>query len=291
MSAEAESPYTICLRVADGSVALRARREDLRRVAERVYARVLTEPGPATAWGEIAGGVFVADGVERVLPHWNDHSTIEGSLEAIQALIAWGFSRERKVIAIRGAAIARDDRCVALVGTPVTGKTTLALAAVAAGWRILADEYVVIDPRTGIVHAYPKRPLLRSQSLALLPWCRAEALETALTVRWKNHSEVTYHGVDLDRLFGRAVWTSQAELTAIVCLLRGEHETPPGDVAAYAAQFARTLVTGSSGGDRMVQGLALARGWPCFTLLRDDPARMLAALDDHLQRAPMRAGP
>lgn len=277
--------YAVCLRIVDGTVALRADRAVVRDVAERVYGRLLSEPDDATGWARIRAGVFVAGGVERILPHWGDASSVEGALEALQALVAWGFLLERRVTALRGAAVARGVGAVALVGAPTAGKTTLALRAVAAGWQMLADEYVVIERATGQVCAYPKYPLLRSHALELLGVYDAAALEGALRVDWAGRTGVTYHGVDLDRLFGRQVWGTRAELREIIFL----DEPLTGDPTACAVRLARSMLTGGSGGERIVEAMALARRWPCRAIERGAPAAMVAALEHPVtarQRSP-----
>ena len=277
--AAAGGEYAVCLRIADGTVGLRTDRAVVRDVAERVYGRLLSEPDDVTGWARIRAGVFVGGVAERVLPHWGDAAGIEGALEAMQALIAWGFTLEHRVIAVRGAAVARGAWGVALIGAPTAGKTTLALCAVAAGWTMLADEYVVIERASGRLRSYPKYPLLRSHTLDLLGAYDAAALDDALRVEWAGRAGVTYHGVDIDRLLGRQVWGAQAALREIV-YLGGEDEEPAGgDPATCAVRFARAMLTGGSGGDRIVDAAALARRWPCRVIQRAAPAAMIAALE------------
>ncbi|TAM76626.1 hypothetical protein EPN44_04720 [bacterium] len=280
MNAAADGEYAICLRIVDGTVGLRTDRTVVRDVAERVYGRLLSEPDDATGWARIRGGVFVGGGAERILPHWGDVTSVEGALEAMQALVAWGFLLERRVTAVRGAAVARGAWAVALVGAPTAGKTTLALCAVAAGWKMLADEYVVIDRASGRVRAYPKYPLLRSQALDLLGTYDAAALDDALRVEWAGRAGVTYHGVDLDRLFDRRVWGAGAALREIVFLGCAGDEPVAGDPTACAVRLARSMLTGGCGGDRIVEAMALARRWPCRVIERAAPAAMVAALED-----------
>ncbi|TAM92683.1 hypothetical protein EPN42_00380 [bacterium] len=275
----ADGKYAVCLRIADGTVGLRTDRAEVRDVAERVYGRLLSEPDDATGWARIRAGVFVGGAAERVLPHWGDAARIEGALEAMQALVAWGFTLEHRVIAVRGAAVARGTWGVALVGAPTAGKTTLALCAVAAGWTMLADEYVVIERASGRLRAYPKYPLLRSQTLDLLGGYDAAALVGALRVEWAGRAGVTYHGVDLDRLFGRQVWGANAALREIVFLGGEDGEPAAGAPPTSAVRLARVMLTGGSGDDRVVDAAALARRWPSRVIERAAPAEMIAALD------------
>ncbi|MDE2572643.1 MAG: hypothetical protein KGM44_09000, partial [bacterium] len=73
----------VCVRIVDGSVAMRTQREEVHTVAERVYGRLTVAPDADTAWGRVEGGALLAEGREYILPHWNGGAALEGALEAM----------------------------------------------------------------------------------------------------------------------------------------------------------------------------------------------------------------
>lgn len=54
---------------------------------------------------------------------------------------------ERGRFVLHGAAIRRGDTTLLVIGESGTGKSTLTFVASRAGWRVLADDMVVVDPR------------------------------------------------------------------------------------------------------------------------------------------------
>ncbi len=66
---------------------------------------------------------------------------------------------ERGRFVLHGAAIRRDHTTLLVVGDSGTGKSTLAFAARAAGWRVLGDDMVVVEPGdTPSVRGIPRVP-------------------------------------------------------------------------------------------------------------------------------------
>jgi hypothetical protein len=66
-------------------------------------------------------------------------------LEDLAALgVTWLLAPHGRFI-LHGGALARDDRAVLVIGNTGAGKSTLAAAALEAGWPVLADDQVVLD--------------------------------------------------------------------------------------------------------------------------------------------------
>ncbi|MEA2451377.1 MAG: hypothetical protein QOG04_87 [Actinomycetota bacterium] len=69
---------------------------------------------------------------------------------------------------LHSAVLARDEGCVLVVGGSRSGKTTLSLALVESGWRLMSDDVALIHMNTGRVHPFPKPLAIRDEVL----WAR-----------------------------------------------------------------------------------------------------------------------
>ena len=70
-------------------------------------------------------------------------------------------------VALHAAALARNDQCVLLVGSPGAGKTTLAIALTKAGFELLADDVTLLDEH-GLVTGVPLPFTAKATSWPLL---------------------------------------------------------------------------------------------------------------------------
>ncbi len=78
------------------------------------------------------------------------------------------------------AACAATERRTVIIAAPWGhGKSTLAAGLAARGWSLLSDDLVPIDPRAGIIHAFPRLPMVRQNSGRVLS--RDELLHVAKT--------------------------------------------------------------------------------------------------------------
>jgi HprK-related kinase A len=82
----------------------------------------------------------------------------------------WALAtRLHQFLLIHAAVVERDGSAVALVGPPGTGKSTLCAALVSTrGWRLLSDEFLILDPRTGAAHPLPRPIALKDESIGVL---------------------------------------------------------------------------------------------------------------------------
>lgn len=88
------------------------------------------------------------------------------------ALFEWGLNWavvetcQEKLI-FHAAVLARDGRAILLPGLPGAGKSTLTVALVAAGWKLLSDELALVDTATGLVTGLPRPVSLKGPSIAI----------------------------------------------------------------------------------------------------------------------------
>ncbi|WP_448501344.1 HprK-related kinase A [Sphingomonas sp.] len=90
---------------------------------------------------------------------------------------------QRRYLLLHASCVERDGRAVLMTGISGAGKSTLAALMMARGWRLMGDEFALVDPETGLVHAFPRLVSLKNESVAVVeralpqgrfgPWQRA----------------------------------------------------------------------------------------------------------------------
>lgn len=82
----------------------------------------------------------------------------------------------RGYLLLHASGVERDGRAVLMTGISGAGKSTLAALLMARGWRLMGDEFILIDPATGMAHAFPRLISLKNEAIgvaeALLPNAR-----------------------------------------------------------------------------------------------------------------------
>jgi len=81
----------------------------------------------------------------------------------------------RRYLLVHASCVERDGRAVLMSGESGAGKSTLATLLAARGWRFMGDEFALIDPATGLVHAFPRLISLKNQGIAAAIAARPEA--------------------------------------------------------------------------------------------------------------------
>ena len=87
-------------------------------------------------------------------------------------LVEWGlnfciYSSRHEYLILHAAVVERGGRALILPGKPGAGKSTLCAALVAAGWRLMSDEFALVRPADGLVVAVPRPISLKNESIAL----------------------------------------------------------------------------------------------------------------------------
>lgn len=75
---------------------------------------------------------------------------------------------ERRFLLLHAASVEKDGRGLILTGESGSGKSTLSALLSAQGWRFMGDEFVLLDPETGLMHPFPRPISLKNESIAVL---------------------------------------------------------------------------------------------------------------------------
>jgi HprK-related kinase A len=75
---------------------------------------------------------------------------------------------QRRYLLLHASTVERDGRCVLMTGVSGSGKSTLSALLMARGWRLMGDEFALLDPETGLVHAFPRLISLKNQSVSVM---------------------------------------------------------------------------------------------------------------------------
>jgi hypothetical protein len=162
---------------------------------------------------------------------------------------------------LRGTAVGRAGQAVLLLSRPNAGKTLLAVALVARGAWLLADELVPLDPADLLVAPFPKSLRLRREALGLLG---IDLAHPALLPFRAGDGAIEWRA-EPGGLFGARSSRVAADVGALVFL------EPRGDASA-------------NGGDRDRSGVEDASAMPRLEPLR--PREALARLAAQLHRTP-----
>lgn len=106
----------------------------------------------------IAGDHWLADAAPMALAH--------GLLAAemgmnLQMALGW-----RRHLLLHAACVERDGRALVITGESGSGKSTLAALLGERGWRLLGDEFALLDPHSGAIHPFPRLVSLKNAAIA-----------------------------------------------------------------------------------------------------------------------------
>ncbi|TFI59192.1 HprK-related kinase A [Sphingomonas parva] len=74
---------------------------------------------------------------------------------------------QKRYLLLHAGSVERDGRALILTGHSGAGKSTLAALLGERGWRFMGDEFALLDPATGLLHAFPRAISLKNAALAL----------------------------------------------------------------------------------------------------------------------------
>jgi HprK-related kinase A len=75
---------------------------------------------------------------------------------------------ERRLMLLHAASVEKAGKVVILTGESGSGKSTLAAMLGEAGWRLMGDEFALIDPETGQAFPFPRPVSLKNEAIAAM---------------------------------------------------------------------------------------------------------------------------
>ncbi|MBO9712703.1 HprK-related kinase A [Sphingomonas sp.] len=109
---------------------------------------------------EIGGDYLLADAAPLPLA--------QGLLAAEMGMNLQMALGQRRYLLLHASAVERDGKALLMTGLSGAGKSTLAALLSARGWRLMGDEFALIDPATGLAHAFPRLVSLKNESVAVV---------------------------------------------------------------------------------------------------------------------------
>jgi HprK-related kinase A len=82
---------------------------------------------------------------------------------------------QRRYLLLHASVVERDGRALLMTGISGAGKSTLAALLSARGWRLMGDEFALLDPATGLIHAFPRLVSLKNAAIDVVSQALPEA--------------------------------------------------------------------------------------------------------------------
>ncbi len=105
-------------------------------------------------------------GGDYMLPEAAPLPLRQGLLAAEMAMNLQMALGARRYLLLHASAVERDGRALLMTGISGAGKSTLATLLAAKGWRFMGDEFALLDPATGLIHAFPRLISLKNAAIA-----------------------------------------------------------------------------------------------------------------------------
>jgi HprK-related kinase A len=104
-------------------------------------------------------------GGDFVLPDAAPLPLPQGLLAAEMAMNLQMALGQRRYLLLHASTVERDGRALLMTGLSGAGKSTLAALLGARGWRLMGDEFALVDPATGLIHAFPRLVSLKNAAI------------------------------------------------------------------------------------------------------------------------------
>ncbi|ATE66707.1 HprK-related kinase A [Rhizorhabdus dicambivorans] len=132
---------------------------------EEGMATVTARIGPPRPWRRWLHPQVAIEG-DHVLPDTVPMALRHGLLAIEMAMNMQVALGERRFLLVHAAAVERGGKALILPGDSGSGKSTLAALLGEAGWRLMADEFVLIDLATGLAFPFPRAISLKNSAIA-----------------------------------------------------------------------------------------------------------------------------
>ena len=105
---------------------------------------------------------------DYVLPNASPLALKHGLLAAEMGMNLQMALGQRRFLLLHASGVERDGLALLMTGESGAGKSTLAALLGERGWRLLGDEFALLDPETGLLHPFPRAVSLKNESIALI---------------------------------------------------------------------------------------------------------------------------
>jgi HprK-related kinase A len=107
-------------------------------------------------------------GGDFVIPDAAPLPLAQGLLAAEMAMNLQMALGQRRYLLLHASAVERDGKVLLMTGESGAGKSTLAALLMTRGWRLLGDEFALLDPATGLVHGFPRLISLKNDAIGVM---------------------------------------------------------------------------------------------------------------------------
>ena len=192
------------------------------------------------------------------------------------------FRRNDAWLSFHGAALALPAGAIVAVAESGAGKTTLALALLDRGARLLSDEFVFVRKTDRVVSGYPRTFMIREPALAQIENRRVHQRCAVDHAKVSSAGFNIWHAIDPVDIYGPDVYASSAPLAGIVLLERCHDGAAPRcepiATAVASLELARRLNSDAEGFARLSNLAALFSGVPAYRVTLGDPKDAAAVL-------------
>ena len=107
-------------------------------------------------------------GGDFVIPEAAPLPLAQGVLAAEMAMNLQMALGQRRYLVLHASAVEKDGRALVMTGESGAGKSTLAALLMARGWRLMGDEFALLDPVTGMLHGFPRLISLKNEAIGVM---------------------------------------------------------------------------------------------------------------------------
>jgi HprK-related kinase A len=107
-------------------------------------------------------------GGDFVLPEAAPLPLAQGLLAAEMGMNLQMALGQRRYLLLHASVVERDGRALLMTGISGAGKSTLAALLGTRGWRLMGDEFALVDPETGSIHAFPRLVSLKNEAIGVV---------------------------------------------------------------------------------------------------------------------------
>ena len=110
----------------------------------------------------------VAIGGDYVLPGAAPMKLAHGLLAAEMGMNLQMALGQKRYLLLHASTVEKDGCAIVMTGHSGSGKSTLAAILGERGWRLMGDEFALLDPETGRLHAFPRAISLKNGAISVV---------------------------------------------------------------------------------------------------------------------------